>query len=109
MKVRVEIRLKDGVLDPQGKAVELGLHGLGFRAVQNVRVGKLIEFAMEGADAERTQADVAAMCEQLLANTVIEAYRIHVESSRSSEHRERDGGGSSGFATGGGDVSPCNR
>lgn len=82
MKARVEVRLKAGVLDPQGKAVEQGLHGLGFRGVQDVRIGKLIEFAVEGNTANTVQQQVTAMCEQLLANTVIESYRIHLETAQ---------------------------
>ncbi len=70
MKVRVIVTLKPGVLDPQGKAIEHALGSLGFAGVEDVRVGKLIEMeAPEGAD-------VDAMCRQLLANTVIESYRV---------------------------------
>ncbi len=79
MKARVEVRLKQGVLDPQGKAVEQGLHGLGFSGVREVRVGKLIEFQVEGASSDAIREQVTAMCERVLANTVIESYRIHVE------------------------------
>ena len=70
MKLRVVVTLKPGVLDPQGKAIEHALGSLGFSGVEDVRVGKLIE--MEVAD----DADVDAMCRQLLANTVIENYRV---------------------------------
>ncbi|WP_174292191.1 phosphoribosylformylglycinamidine synthase subunit PurS [Sphingomonas bacterium] len=70
MKVRVVVTLKPGVLDPQGKAIGHALGSLGFVGVGEVRVGKLIE--LEVAD----EADVEAMCRQLLANTVIEDYRI---------------------------------
>ena len=70
---RVHEMLKDGVLDPQGEAVRHALHGLGFDGVGGVRQGKVIEIELaEGT----TEATVTEMCEQLLANTVIENYRI---------------------------------
>jgi phosphoribosylformylglycinamidine synthase len=66
------------VLDVQGKAVESALHGLGWPGVSNVRVGRVIEFEVAtGADA--AEEEVVAMCERLLANTVIESYRVEVE------------------------------
>lgn len=75
MKARVEIMLKDGVLDPQGEAVRHALGSLGFEGVEGVRQGKVIELEVaEGT----TEADVARMCEALLANTVIERYRIEI-------------------------------
>ena len=70
MKATVTVRLKPGVLDPQGRAIQHALGGLGFAGVEDVRVGKLIE--LELADG----ADVDAMCRALLANPVIESYRI---------------------------------
>ena len=75
-KVRVHVFLKPGVLDVQGKAVEGALHGLGWVQVSNARVGKLIEFDLDGA--VDPAAEAKKMCEQLLANTVIESYRIEV-------------------------------
>ena len=73
MKTRITVTLKPGVLDPQGKAIHHALEGLGFDGVQDVRVGKLIELEV----AESTSAaDLNAMCRRLLANTVIENYRI---------------------------------
>ena len=75
MKARVHVMLKDGVLDPQGEAVRHALGGLGFDSVQGVRQGKVIELDLaEGA----TEADVKKMCEQLLANTVIERFDIEM-------------------------------
>ena len=71
MKVKVYVTLKPGVLDPQGKAIEHALAGLGFSGVEGARVGKLIEL-----DLADDTADVDAMCRKLLANTVIENYRI---------------------------------
>jgi phosphoribosylformylglycinamidine synthase len=73
MKIRVHVTLKAGVLDPQGKAIHHALEGLGFAGVNDVRAGKLIELDV----AEGTQdSDVEEMCRKLLANTVIENYRI---------------------------------
>ncbi|MGZ9109011.1 MAG: phosphoribosylformylglycinamidine synthase subunit PurS [Micavibrio sp.] len=75
MKVSVQVMLKDGVLDPQGKAIGQALHGLGFAEVGDVRAGKVIELDIpEGTDKSR----IEKMCEELLANTVIENYRIEV-------------------------------
>ena len=74
-KVKVHVFLKPGVLDVQGKAVEGALHGLGWAGVANARVGKLIEFDFDDAD---PAAEAKKMCETLLANTVIESYRIEV-------------------------------
>ena len=73
MKTRVYVTLKNGVLDPQGKAIHHALEGLGFEGVKDVRQGKLIELDLEDGVSE---ADVEAMCRKLLANTVIENYRI---------------------------------
>ena len=78
MKAKVEVFLKAGVLDVQGKAIEGALHGLGFGAVSSVRVGKTIEFDIPGGDRAKAEADVKSMCERLLANTVIEGYRVEV-------------------------------
>ncbi|CTQ51083.1 phosphoribosylformylglycinamidine synthase subunit PurS [Jannaschia donghaensis] len=75
MKAKVTVMLKSGVLDPQGEAVRHALGALGFDGVDGVRQGKLIELDL--ADGT-TQADVTAMCEKLLANTVIESYTIEM-------------------------------
>lgn len=74
-KVKVHVFLKPGVLDVQGKAVEGALNGLGWGGVSNARVGKLIEFDFVGDD---PAGEAKQMCERLLANTVIEGYRIEV-------------------------------
>jgi phosphoribosylformylglycinamidine synthase len=79
MRAKVEIFLRPGVLDVQGKAIEGALHGLGFGDVSGVRVGKTIEFELAGADRAEAESEVKAMCERLLANTVIEGYRLEVE------------------------------
>ena len=76
MKTRVYVTLKNGVLDPQGKAIHHALEGLGFTGVNDVRAGKLIELDLDSGVSE---ADVEAMCRKLLANTVIENFRIEME------------------------------
>ena len=78
MKAVVHVFLKPGVLDVQGKAVEQALHGLGWPGVEHVRVGKTIEFDLAAADKAAAEAQVKAMCDKLLANTVIESYRVEV-------------------------------
>lgn len=75
MKARVHVMLKDGVLDPQGEAVRHALGAMGFDGVEGVRQGKVIELDLADGTSE---ADVTEMCERLLANTVIESYRIEV-------------------------------
>ena len=78
MKVRVEVFLKPGVLDVQGKAIEGALHGLGFGDVAEVRVGKTIAFDLAEEPHEKAEARVRSMCERLLANMVIEDYRVEI-------------------------------
>ena len=78
MKARVTIMLKDGVLDPQGEAIRHALAGLGHKGVDAVRQGKVIELDLSGTDPAAAEAEVARMCESLLANTVIERYRIEI-------------------------------
>jgi phosphoribosylformylglycinamidine synthase len=73
LKARVYVTLKNGVLDPQGKAIHHALEGLGFEGVRDVRAGKLIELDLADGVGD---ADIEAMCKRLLANTVIENYRI---------------------------------
>ncbi len=79
MKARVEITLKSGVLDPQGKAIEHALAGLGFAGVGSVRQGKLIELDLAEGDPKTARANVDAMCRTLLANPVIERYAIDIQ------------------------------
>lgn len=76
MKARVQVMLKNGVLDPQGKAIEHSLAGLGFGGIDEVRMGKVIELDLAESDAEKARAQLTDMCEKLLANTVIERYDI---------------------------------
>ncbi|MCT8160335.1 phosphoribosylformylglycinamidine synthase subunit PurS [Pseudoruegeria sp. SHC-113] len=78
MKARVHVMLKNGVLDPQGEAVRHALGTLGFDGVQGVRQGKVIELDLAETDATAAEASVTAMCEKLLANTVIESYSVEL-------------------------------
>ncbi|MBN2964308.1 phosphoribosylformylglycinamidine synthase subunit PurS [Sulfurospirillum sp. T05] len=78
MKVIVNVQLKNGVLDPQGKAVHHALGSLGFNSVNDVRIGKQILLDVAGTDAEAAKEEVTKMCEELLANTVIEDYTIEL-------------------------------
>ena len=78
MKATVRVFLKPGVLDVQGKAVESALHGLGWSGASNVRVGRVIEFDLATDDKSTAESEVRAMCEKLLANPVIEGYRLEV-------------------------------
>lgn len=78
MKARVTVMLKNGVLDPQGEAVRHALGSLGFQGVTGVRQGKVIELDLASTDAAQAETEVKAMCEKLLANTVIESYRVEL-------------------------------
>lgn len=78
MKAKIHVTLKNGVLDPQGKAIANTLHGLGFDAVQEVRQGKYIELDLAHDDRDKARQEVEAMCGKLLANTVIENYRYEL-------------------------------
>ncbi len=79
MKARVFVTLKNGVLDPQGKAIAHALHGLGFGTVGEVRQGKVIDIELNERDEARARASVKDMCEKLLANTIIEKYEIELK------------------------------
>jgi len=78
IKARIVVTLKNGVLDPQGKAIEGALGTLGFGGVGAVRQGKVFDVEVDGSDRAKAEADLKAMCEQLLANTVIENYAIQI-------------------------------
>lgn len=80
MKARIKITLKNGVLDPQGKAIEHALSSLGFSGVNEVRQGKYIEVDLADGDAANARETVEKMCKDLLANTVIENYDIEITS-----------------------------
>lgn len=78
MKARVHVMLKTGVLDPQGEAVRHALGSLGFEGIDAVRQGKVIELDLSESDPAKAEAQVTDMCEKLLANTVIESYRVEL-------------------------------
>ena len=79
MKARVQVTLKKGVLDPQGKAIHHALGTLGFAGVEDVRQGKVIEIELAETDSAKARAEVEDMCKKLLANTVIENYAVELE------------------------------
>ncbi|BCH65808.1 phosphoribosylformylglycinamidine synthase subunit PurS [Agrobacterium vitis] len=79
IKARVTVTLKNGVLDPQGKAIEGALGALGFGGVNHVRQGKVFDLSLDTADKATAEAELKAMCEKLLANTVIENYAISID------------------------------
>jgi len=79
MKARIKITLKNGVLDPQGKAIAHALGSLGFSGIDDVRQGKYIEVALAETDETRAREAVERMCRELLANTVIENYAYEIE------------------------------
>lgn len=78
MKARVIVSLRPGVLDPQGKAIEGALASLGFAGVESVRQGKVFDVELAETDKAKAEAALKAMCEKLLANTVIESYRVEL-------------------------------
>jgi phosphoribosylformylglycinamidine synthase subunit PurS len=78
IKARVTVTLKNGVLDPQGKAIEHALDSLGFAGVGSVRQGKVFDLELAETDAAKAEADLKAMCDRLLANTVIENYAVEI-------------------------------
>jgi phosphoribosylformylglycinamidine synthase len=80
MNARVFVTLKNGVLDPQGKAVARSLTGLGYAEVADVRLGKMLELQINESDPAKARARLEEMCKRLLANTVIEDYRIELPS-----------------------------
>ena len=78
IRARITVTLKNGVLDPQGKAISGSLAALDFGGVQSVRQGKVFDIALEAIDQRSAEADLKAMCEKLLANTVIEDYAVEI-------------------------------
>jgi len=78
MKARITVTLKNGVLDPQGKAIEHALSGLGFDGVGQVRQGKVFDIELTGTDKAKAEVDLKTMCDKLLANTVIENYAVEI-------------------------------
>ena len=79
MRARVHITLKDGVLDPQGKAIKRALEGLGFQGVNEVRQGKVLDIDVAETDPAKARTALESMCARLLANTVIETYAIELD------------------------------
>ena len=78
IKARITVTLKNGVLDPQGKAIEHALTAMGFGGVGAVRQGKVFDIELSGTDRTKAEADLKAMCDRLLANTVIENYAVEI-------------------------------
>ncbi len=78
VKVRIHVTLKEGVLDPQGKAIKHSLHDLGFSGVESVRQGKYIELELASDNETKLKTDLEEMCRKLLANVVIEDYAIEL-------------------------------
>jgi phosphoribosylformylglycinamidine synthase subunit PurS len=78
VKAKIHVTLKQGILDPQGKAIEHALDSLGFKNAENVRVGKYMELDVKETDKTKAEAQVKSMCEKLLANTIIEEYRYEL-------------------------------
>jgi phosphoribosylformylglycinamidine synthase PurS subunit len=78
MKARVTVTLKTGVLDPQGKAIEGALKTLGVDGISSVRQGKVFDIEVDTADKSRAEAELKTACEKLLANTVVENYRVEI-------------------------------
>jgi phosphoribosylformylglycinamidine synthase subunit PurS len=79
MRVKIFVSLRSGVLDPQGKAIERSLHALGYGEVQDVRMGKYLEFKIDAASREAAESRIREMCDKLLANPVIEDYRFEIQ------------------------------
>ena len=78
MRVKIFVSLKNGVLDPQGKAVEQSLHALGYKEVQDVRVGKFVELSLQASSREAAEGRIREMCDKLLANPVIENFHYEI-------------------------------
>jgi phosphoribosylformylglycinamidine synthase len=79
VKARIHVTLKQGILDPQGKAIEHALDSLGFKNAGNVRVGKYMEVDLDEKDMAKAETQVKSMCEKLLANTIVEEYRYELQ------------------------------
>jgi phosphoribosylformylglycinamidine synthase PurS subunit len=82
MRVKIFVSLKNGVLDPQGKAVERSLHSLGYGDVQDVRMGKYLELNLQAPSREAAEARIREMCDKLLTNPVIEDYRYEIHDEK---------------------------
>lgn len=78
IKARITVTLKNGVLDPQGKAIEHALSAMGFGGIGQVRQGKVFDVELAEGDRAKAEVDLKAMCDKLLANTVIENYAVEI-------------------------------
>ena len=78
MKAKIYITLKEGIHDPQGRAVQQSLQTLGFTSAQDIRVGKFLEVVLQDTEKESAESSIKSMCEKLLANTVIEDFRYEI-------------------------------
>ena len=78
MKAKIYITLKNGIHDPQGRAIQQSLHTLGFETVQDVRMGKFLEVDLQDMEKESAEANIKSMCQKLLANMVIEDFRYEI-------------------------------
>lgn len=78
IKAKIFVTLKNGILDPQGRAIQQSLHTLGFSTVEEVRIGKFMELDLNETDTTSAENTIKSMCEKLLANTVIEDYRFEI-------------------------------
>jgi len=81
LRAKVEIRLKPGVLDPQGQTVKQALEGLGFRGIEEVRIGKLIELTLNGKDRQILEKEIREMSQKVLINPLIEEFHYEIEST----------------------------
>lgn len=79
MRIKIYVTLKEGILDPQGKAVQHSLHTLGYTSVKDVRIGKYIEIDIGDPSKEAVEARIKEMCHKLLANPIIEDYRYEID------------------------------
>ncbi|MBI5756686.1 MAG: phosphoribosylformylglycinamidine synthase subunit PurS [Nitrospirae bacterium] len=79
MRVKIYVTLKEGILDPQGKAVKHSLHSLGYTSVEDVRVGKYIEIEIDDTAKEKLDPQIKEMCNKLLSNPIIEDFRYEIE------------------------------
>jgi phosphoribosylformylglycinamidine synthase len=79
MKAKVYVTLKKGVLDPQGKAVGSALKSMGYNEVKNLRIGKFMEIEFDSSSRQNAEKRLKEMCEKLLANTIIEDYKVEIE------------------------------
>lgn len=100
MRVKIFVSLKEGVLDPQGKAIERSLHSLGYTEARDVRMGKYLEVELDVSSRAAAEEKIQQMCEKLLANPVIENYRFEIQDG--SPAPQRPGGRQSAISKKGG-------